>query len=65
MGRRSGNFLKMLFLSNETYLFDAGWLFFAGWSVVILAVSLIAFGRDLIRSVWGEQERTEIHSWHE
>jgi hypothetical protein len=51
-------------LINEAYLFDAGWLFFAGWSVVILSLSLIAFGQDLIPYLWQEQERTENHSWH-
>ena len=33
---------------NDAYLFDAGWLFFAGWSLVLLALSLIAFGEDLV-----------------
>ena len=32
---------------NYTYLFDAAWLFLALWIVVLLAVGLIAFGRDL------------------
>jgi hypothetical protein len=32
---------------NDSYLFDAGWLFFAGWSLVLVALSLIAFGEDL------------------
>ena len=35
---------------NDAYLFDAGWLFFAGWSLVLVALSLIAFGEDLIPS---------------
>jgi hypothetical protein len=35
---------------NDAYLFDAGWLFFAGWSLVVVALSLIAFGEDLVRS---------------
>jgi len=33
---------------TDSYLFDAGWLFFAVWSVVIAVVSVWAFGRDLI-----------------
>jgi hypothetical protein len=33
---------------DEAYLFDAGWIFFAGWSLVVLALSVIAFGRDLM-----------------
>ena len=35
---------------NEAYLFDAGWLFFAGWSLVLAALGLVAFGKDLIPS---------------
>jgi hypothetical protein len=35
-------------LFDESYLFDAGWIFLAGWSVVVLAVTVIAFGRDLM-----------------
>jgi hypothetical protein len=34
---------------NYTYLFDAAWLFLAGWIVVVVVVSVIAFGRDLLR----------------
>jgi hypothetical protein len=49
---------------NEVYLFDAGWLFLAGWSAVILAVSLIAFGHDLISSPGREKQNTESPSQH-
>jgi len=35
---------------SDAYLFDAGWLFFAGWCLVLVALSLIAFGKDLIPS---------------
>jgi hypothetical protein len=35
-------------LFDEKYLFDASWIFFAGWTLVVLAVSVIAFGRDLM-----------------
>jgi hypothetical protein len=31
---------------NAAYLVDAGWMFFAAWSVVVFAVSVAAFGRD-------------------
>jgi hypothetical protein len=31
---------------NDSYLFDAGWLFFAAWTVIVAAVSVAAFGRD-------------------
>ncbi|MGA9981039.1 MAG: hypothetical protein WBQ08_20630 [Candidatus Sulfotelmatobacter sp.] len=33
---------------SESYLLDAGWLFFAGWSLVVVTVSVIAFGKDLV-----------------
>jgi hypothetical protein len=32
---------------NEAFLFDAAWLFLAGWSAVVLALSVIAFRGDL------------------
>jgi len=35
-------------LTSDSYLFDAGWLFFMGWSVIVAVVSITAFGRDLI-----------------
>ena len=33
---------------SESYLIDAGWLFFAGWSLVVVTVSVIAFGKDFV-----------------
>jgi hypothetical protein len=32
---------------NDSYLLDAGWVFFAAWGVVVLFVSWAAFGREL------------------
>ncbi len=34
---------------TDAYLFDAGWLFFAGWGLILVAL-MIAFGEDLIPS---------------
>jgi hypothetical protein len=31
----------------DSYLFDIGWMFFAAWSLVVFAVCVAAFGRDL------------------
>lgn len=31
----------------QVFIFVAGWIFFAAWGVVLAAVSIIAFGRDL------------------
>jgi hypothetical protein len=33
---------------SESYLLDAGWLFFAAWSLVVVTVSVIAFGEDVV-----------------
>jgi hypothetical protein len=32
---------------NDSYLLDAGWLFFAAWSIIVIVVSLTAFRSDL------------------
>jgi hypothetical protein len=37
-------------LLNDSYLFDAGWLFFALWTIIVGAVSITAFRRDLFPS---------------
>ncbi len=48
-------------LLSDSYLFDAGWLFFMGWSVVVAIVSIAAFGRDLIpfRSALKQSRETQ------
>ena len=33
---------------SDSYLFDAGWLFFAALTVVVSLVGVAAFGRDLL-----------------
>lgn len=33
--------------TSDSFLFDVGWLFFAAWSVVVILLSLAAFGKDL------------------
>jgi hypothetical protein len=35
-------------MTTDTFLFNAGWLFFAAWIAVIAGVSVAAFGRDLL-----------------
>jgi hypothetical protein len=37
-------------MSSDLFLSDAGFLFFAFWSLILGAVSLAAFGRDLLPS---------------
>jgi len=34
----------------DSYLFEAGWLFFAFWTVILGVVSVTAFRRDLFPS---------------
>jgi len=34
----------------ESFLSNAGWLFFAAYSAIVSAVSYAAFGRDLLTS---------------
>jgi hypothetical protein len=36
--------------SDGAYLFDAGWLFFAAWSLILLTIFVIAFGDDLMHA---------------
>jgi hypothetical protein len=33
---------------SDSFLSNAGWLFFAAWSATVLVVSIVAFGRDLV-----------------
>lgn len=35
-------------MMSDWFLFDAGWLFLAAWSAIVAAVSIAAFGRDLL-----------------
>ena len=34
--------------ADESYLFDASWIFFAAWTAMVLAISVIAFAKDLM-----------------
>jgi hypothetical protein len=38
----------MTITGGLSYLLDAGWLFFAGWSLMVVTVSVIAFGKDFV-----------------
>lgn len=37
-------------LMSDSYLFDIGWFFFAAWTAIVAAISLAAFGKDLLHS---------------
>jgi hypothetical protein len=32
----------------QVFIFAVGWIFFAAWGMVLAAVSVIAFGRDIL-----------------
>jgi len=38
-----------MMMTMNSFLSIAGWLFFTVWSMIVGAVSLAAFGRDLFR----------------
>jgi hypothetical protein len=42
----------------EAFIFDAGWLFFASWAVVLVTVSVVAFGWDVLQIVQHETGST-------
>jgi hypothetical protein len=43
----------------QEVVFDAGWIFFAAWSMALAALGVIAFGRDILR---GEQSEKKERS---
>jgi hypothetical protein len=43
---------------SEFFLFDAGSLFFIAWIIVVGAVSIVAFGRDLVPTRLGSYQST-------
>jgi hypothetical protein len=36
----------------QALIFDLGWIFFAAWGIVLAAVSAMAFGRDLLPTLF-------------
>jgi len=42
---------------SDSYLLEAGWWFFAAWSVIVAVVSVAAFGRDLLPSTKATEQR--------
>lgn len=43
---------------TQAYIIDAGWIFFACWGMVLLAVGVAAFGRDLLPSTKPDDKLT-------
>ena len=40
----------------EAFIFDAGWVFFAAWGILLAAVSVIAFGREVLGITYVETD---------
>jgi hypothetical protein len=34
----------------QVFIFDLGWVFFTAWGMVLAALSVVAFGRDILPS---------------
>jgi hypothetical protein len=43
----------------QTYIFDAGLVFFATWGAILAAVSVVAFGRDILTLTHGSAAEKE------
>ncbi|MGA2390588.1 MAG: hypothetical protein ABSF97_16605 [Candidatus Sulfotelmatobacter sp.] len=41
----------------QNFIFEAGWIFFAGWATVLAAVGAIAFGRDIRLMIGGSSRQ--------
>ena len=41
----------------EAFIFDAGWLFFIAWGMVLAAVSVIAFGQEILSLAFSESHK--------
>ncbi len=54
----------------QVFIFDLGWLFFAAWGTILAAVSVIAFGPDILASATSAtseqmQIKSANHDGHE
>jgi len=50
----------------QVFIFFAGWAFFAGWGMVLAAISIVAFGRDVVPTAQRatvEKERSKADSF--
>jgi hypothetical protein len=44
----------------QAFIFDAGWLFFAAWGLVLVLMGLIAFGHDISSLLSDDAIRTPV-----
>jgi hypothetical protein len=60
---RPASFAKRHFrntaMDSQILLLDLGWVFFATWGMVLLALTAIAFGRDLLTVT--RVSKTKVH----
>jgi hypothetical protein len=48
----------------QVFIFDLGWAFFAAWGTALAAVTVIAFGRDIVASSDRETSTTKVTKSH-
>ncbi len=48
----------------QVFIFDLGWAFFAAWGTVLAAVSVVAFGGDIVASSGRETSTTKVTKSH-
>jgi hypothetical protein len=46
----------------QVFIFDLGWVFFIAWGTVLAAVSVIAFGQEILGFDLGRERETKIIS---
>jgi hypothetical protein len=46
-------------MDSQFLILDLGWLFFGAWGMVLLALSAVAFGRDLLS--FNRTSQTKVH----
>lgn len=46
-------------MDSQFLILDLGWVFFAAWGMVLIALSAIAFGRDLLS--FDGTRQTKVH----
>jgi hypothetical protein len=47
---------------SESFLSNAGWLFFTAWSLIIGFVTVKAFGRDLLPAKATQDSHQRLHT---
>jgi hypothetical protein len=45
--------------SAQIFVFDLGWLFFAAWGTILTALSVVAFGHDIVAATQPQESTNE------